>query len=117
MLCVIALKRNERSARCRAVPFVVGNAMRIVVAGLVVAGLVSVGAGGAVWMRNSASPPEKIQTAEKTPAPAAPVAPAAQLAAKADALADVTGTVPAPEAKPAPSPAKRACVNPNALGI
>jgi peptidoglycan/xylan/chitin deacetylase (PgdA/CDA1 family) len=90
--------------------------MRVVVAGLVVAGLVSVGAGGAVWMRSSASPPE-VQAAEKTPAPATPAAPAAQLAAKADALADVTGTVPAPEAKPAPSPAKRACANPNALGI
>jgi peptidoglycan/xylan/chitin deacetylase (PgdA/CDA1 family) len=55
--------------------------------------------------------------AEKAPAPAAPVAPAAQLAAKADALADVTGTVPASEPKPAPAPAKRACANPNALGI
>jgi peptidoglycan/xylan/chitin deacetylase (PgdA/CDA1 family) len=81
---------------------------------LVVAGLVSVGAGGAVWMTTSASPPEKAQTAEKAPAP---IAPAAQLAAKADTLADVTGTVPASEAKPAPAPAKRACANPNALGI
>ena len=87
--------------------------MRVVVAGLVVAGLVSVGAGGAVWM-SSASPPEKAQTAEKTPASAAP---AAQLAAKADPLADVTGTVPASEPKPAPALAKRACANPNALGI
>jgi peptidoglycan/xylan/chitin deacetylase (PgdA/CDA1 family) len=67
-------------------------------------------------MRSSASPPEKIQAAEKTQAPAAPAAAAAQLAAKAD-LADVTGTVPAPEAKPATAPAKRACANPNALGI
>ena len=90
--------------------------MRVAVAGLVVAGLVSIGAGGAVWMTSSAAPPEKIQTAEKA-VPAAPAAPAAQLAAKADALADVTGTVPAPEAKPAPTPAKRACANPNALGI
>jgi peptidoglycan/xylan/chitin deacetylase (PgdA/CDA1 family) len=88
--------------------------MRVVVVGLVVAGLVSVGAGGAVWMKSSASPPEKTQTAEKAPAPAAP---AAQLAAKADTLADVTGTVPASEPKPAPAPAKRACANPNALGI
>jgi peptidoglycan/xylan/chitin deacetylase (PgdA/CDA1 family) len=89
--------------------------MRVVVAGLVVAGLVSVGAGGAVWMRSSASPAEKVQAAaEKTPASAAP---AAQLAAKADALADVTGTVPASEPKPAPAPTKRACANPNALGI
>ncbi|HXO68164.1 MAG TPA: polysaccharide deacetylase family protein [Bradyrhizobium sp.] len=88
----------------------------LVVAGLVVAGLVSVGAGGAVWMRSSASPAEKIQAAEKAPAPA-PAAPPAQLAAKADPLADVTGTVPASEPKPAPAPAKRACANPNALGI
>ena len=91
--------------------------MRVVVAGLVVAGLVSVGAGGAVWMTSSAAKPEKVQAAEQTPAPAAPVAPAAQLAAKADPLADVTGTVPASEPKPPPGPAKRACANPNALGI
>ena len=90
--------------------------MRIVVAGLVAAGIVSAGVGGAGWMMRSAPPPEKVQLAEQTPAPAAPVAPA-QLAAKADALADVTGTVPASEPKPAPSPAKRACANPNALGI
>jgi peptidoglycan/xylan/chitin deacetylase (PgdA/CDA1 family) len=91
--------------------------MRVVVAGLVVAGLVTVGAGGAVWMKSSAAPPEKTQTAEKTPGPAAPAAPVAQLAAKADPLADVTGTVPASEPKPAPALAKRACANPNALGI
>jgi peptidoglycan/xylan/chitin deacetylase (PgdA/CDA1 family) len=92
--------------------------MRIVVAGLVVAaGLVSAGVGGAVWMMSSASSPEKIQVAEKAPAPAAPVALPAQLAAKAEPLADVTGTVPAAEPKPAPAPAKRACANPNALGI
>jgi peptidoglycan/xylan/chitin deacetylase (PgdA/CDA1 family) len=88
--------------------------MRVAVVGLVVAGVLSVGAGGVVWMTSSASPPEKTQTAEKAPVPAAP---AAQLAAKAEALADVTGTVPAPEPKPAPVPAKRACANPNALGI
>ena len=91
--------------------------MRVVVAGLVAAGLVSAGVGGAVWMMSSAAPPEKVQAAAKTPAPAAPAASAAQLAAKADALADVTGTVPASEPKPAPAPAKRACANPNALGI
>src|SRR5689334_9175701 len=91
--------------------------MRVGVVGLVAAGLVSAGIGGAVWMMSSASPPEQIQAAEKTPAPAAPAAPAAQLAAKAESLADVTGTVPAPESKPAPAPAKRACANPNALGI
>src|SRR4051812_12048327 len=88
--------------------------MRVGVAGLVVAGLVSVGAGGAVWMTRSAAPPEKIQAAVQTPAP---VAPAAQLAAKPDALADVTGTVAASEPKPVTAPAKRACANPNALGI
>jgi peptidoglycan/xylan/chitin deacetylase (PgdA/CDA1 family) len=81
---------------------------------LVVAGLLSVGAGGAVWMVSAASPPEKIQPAEKTLAAAAPAAAPAQLTAKAE---DVTGTVPASEAKPAPAPAKRACANPNALGI
>ncbi len=91
--------------------------MRVLVVGLVAAGIVSAGVGGAVWMLSSASPPEKVQAAEKTPGPAAPVAAAAQLAAKADALADVTGTVSASEPKPAPSPAKRACANPNALGI
>src|SRR3954447_23145260 len=91
--------------------------MRVVVVGLVVAGLLSVGAGGAVWMTSSASPPEKARTAEKAPVPAAPVAPSAQLAAKADALGDVTGTVPASEPKPVTAPAKRACANPNALGI
>src|SRR6185295_7317459 len=91
--------------------FVVGNAMRVVVAGLVVAGLVSAGVGGAVWMMSSAAPPEKVQTAEQAPAPAAPAAPVAQLAAKADPLADITGTVPAAEPKPATAPAKRACAN------
>jgi peptidoglycan/xylan/chitin deacetylase (PgdA/CDA1 family) len=91
--------------------------MRVGAVGLVVAGLVSVGAGGAVWMMSSAAPPDKIQAVEQTPVPAAPAAPAAQLAAKADTLADVTGTVPASEPKPAPAPAKRACANPNALGI
>jgi peptidoglycan/xylan/chitin deacetylase (PgdA/CDA1 family) len=88
--------------------------MRVVI-GLAAAGIVSVCVGGAVWMVSAASPPEKVQPAEKTLAAAAPAAPPAQLAAKAEALADVTGTVPAPEAKPAP--AKRACANPNALGI
>jgi peptidoglycan/xylan/chitin deacetylase (PgdA/CDA1 family) len=91
--------------------------MRVVVAGLVAAGLVSAGIGGAVWMMSSAAPPEKVQAAEKALAPAATAAPAAQIASKTEALADVTGTVPASEPKPAPSPAKRACANPNALGI
>jgi peptidoglycan/xylan/chitin deacetylase (PgdA/CDA1 family) len=80
---------------------------------LVAAGAVSVCVGGGVWMMSAASPPEKVQQAEK----AQPAAVAALPAPKAEALADVTGTVPAPEAKPAPAPAKRACANPNALGI
>jgi peptidoglycan/xylan/chitin deacetylase (PgdA/CDA1 family) len=84
---------------------------------LVAAGLVSAGVGGAVWMVSAASPPQEVQATATTAAPAAPVAPASQLAAKADPLADVTGTVPASEPKPAPMPAKRACANPNALGI
>jgi peptidoglycan/xylan/chitin deacetylase (PgdA/CDA1 family) len=78
---------------------------------LVAAGAVSVCVGGGVWMMSS--PPENVQQAEK----AQPAAVAAIPASKAEALADITGTVPAPEAKPAPAPAKRACANPNALGI
>src|SRR3954453_5183947 len=88
--------------------------MRVVAVGLVAAGLVSAGIGGAVWMMRSPSPADKVEAAEKV---AAPAAPAAQLAAKAEALADVTGTVTVPAAKPVASPAKRACANPNALGI
>jgi peptidoglycan/xylan/chitin deacetylase (PgdA/CDA1 family) len=89
--------------------------MRVVI-GLAAAGIVSVCVGGAVWMMGAASP-EKVQQAEKTLAAAAPPAAPAQVAAKAEPLADVTGTVPASEPKPAPAPAKRACANPNALGI
>jgi peptidoglycan/xylan/chitin deacetylase (PgdA/CDA1 family) len=88
--------------------------MRIVI-GLVAAGAVSVCVGGALWMTSSASPPEKAQQAEKTQ-PAA-VAATANPAPQAERLADVTGTIPAPEAKPVPPAAKRACSNPNALGI
>jgi len=63
------------------------------------------------------SAPATLQPAEKTLAAAAPAAQAP--APKADAMADVTGTVaaPAPKPAPAPAPAKRACANPNALGI
>src|ERR1043166_9688397 len=62
------------------------------------------------------SAPATIQPAEKTVADAAP-APQPAPAPKAD-MADVTGTVAAPAPKPAPpAPAKRACANPNALGI
>ncbi|HEV7878500.1 polysaccharide deacetylase family protein [Bradyrhizobium sp.] len=87
-----------------------------VVAGLVAAGAVSVCVGGGVWMMSAASPPERVQQAEKAqPAAVAAIPPAP--AAQANPLADVTGTVPATEPKPVPSPAKRACANPNALGI
>ena len=80
--------------------------------GLAAAGAVCVCVGGAVWMMSSA--PEKLQQAEKAqPAAVAAIAPAP----KAESLADVTGTVTAPEPKPAPSLAKRACANPAALGI
>jgi peptidoglycan/xylan/chitin deacetylase (PgdA/CDA1 family) len=97
-------------------PLVTGNAMRVVI-GLAAAGVVAVCVGGAAWMMGSASAPEDVPPAGHTLAAAAPAAPPAQLAVKADAMADVTGTVPAPEPKPAPAPAKRACANPNALGI
>jgi peptidoglycan/xylan/chitin deacetylase (PgdA/CDA1 family) len=90
--------------------------MRVAI-GLAAAGTVSICAGGALWMMSAASSPTlKVELAEKAPTAAAPVTPASP-APKAEPLADVTGTVPAPEAKPAPSPAKRACANPNALGI
>ena len=86
-----------------------------VVAGLVAAGAVSVCVGGAVWMMSS--PPENVQQAEKAqPSAVAAIAPASP-APQAEPLADVTGTVAAPEAKPVPSPVKRACANPAALGI
>jgi peptidoglycan/xylan/chitin deacetylase (PgdA/CDA1 family) len=89
--------------------------MRIVI-GLAAAGAVSICVGGAVWMMSSAPAPETIQPAQK--AVAAAPAPQAAPAPKADAMADVTGTVTAPAPKPAPAPAaKRACANPNALGI
>ena len=87
--------------------------MRIVI-GLAAAGVLSICVGGAVWMMGSA--PATIQPAEKTVAAAVPAAQPAP-APKAD-MADVTGTVAAPAPKPAPAPAaKRACANPNALGI
>src|SRR4051812_39438630 len=89
--------------------------MRIAI-GLAAVGVVSICVGTGVWMMSSASAPEKIRPAEKTIA-AAPPAPQAAPAPKAE-TADITGTVPAPEARPAlPAPAKRACANPNALGI
>jgi peptidoglycan/xylan/chitin deacetylase (PgdA/CDA1 family) len=89
--------------------------MRIVIA-LAAAGAVSICVGGGVWMVSSASAPEIAQPAEKNLAAAVP-APQVAPAPMAESLADVTGTVPASEPKPAPSPAKRACANPNALGI
>jgi peptidoglycan/xylan/chitin deacetylase (PgdA/CDA1 family) len=87
--------------------------MRIV-AGLLVAGTVCVCAAGAMWMRSPASPPpDKAQQAAAVPAPPKALAPKTDL--KPEALADVTASVPEPKA--APSPAKSACANPNALGI
>jgi len=87
--------------------------MRII-AGLLIAGVVSLGAAGAMWMRSPASP-----TADKPQQSAAAVAPAKDLAPKrdlkADPMEDVTAAIPEP--KPAPAPVKSTCANPNALGI
>src|SRR4051794_488056 len=95
---------------------VASSAMRIVI-GLAAAGVVSIGIGGGIWMMSTSPAPEPAKPAERTLAAAPAPAPAAQAAPvpKAD-LAEVTGTV-APAPKPAPAPAKRACANPNALGI
>jgi peptidoglycan/xylan/chitin deacetylase (PgdA/CDA1 family) len=81
--------------------------------GLVAAGAVAVAVciGGAGWMMSAASPPEKIQQA------AAALMPPTDAAPKAEPQADITGSVQVPESKPVPAPAKRACSNPNALGI
>jgi peptidoglycan/xylan/chitin deacetylase (PgdA/CDA1 family) len=89
--------------------------MRIAIA-LAAAGVGSICVGTGVWMMSSAPAPEKIQTATTAARPAPQPAPAP----RAETSADITGTVPAPEARPAapaPAPAKRACANPNALGI
>src|SRR5258708_11529179 len=83
--------------------------MRIV-AGLLIAGTVSVCAAGALWMRTAASP-----SADGIQQSAAARVPSPELAPATDALADVTGSVPEP--KPVPSLVKPACSNPNALGI
>jgi peptidoglycan/xylan/chitin deacetylase (PgdA/CDA1 family) len=90
--------------------------MRIVI-GLAAAGVVSICVGGAVWMVSAASPLAKVQQAENAPSAAVAALVPASPAPKAEAPADITGSVSAPEAKPVPSPAKRACANPNALGI
>jgi peptidoglycan/xylan/chitin deacetylase (PgdA/CDA1 family) len=86
--------------------------MRIV-AGLLIAGVVSLGAAGAMWMRSPASvPADKLQQS----AAAAPAKEAAgKRDLKADRMEDVTASIPEP--KPAPAPAKSTCANPNALGI
>src|SRR4051812_10982811 len=115
MFSTIALQHHQRAVRWGAVPSFASDVMRIVI-GLAAAGVVSICVGGAVWMMGSSPTPEKIQPVETTSAATAPPA-AAQLAARADVAADVTGTVPAADPKPAPAPAKRACANPNALGI
>src|SRR3954470_18787710 len=118
MLSIIGLKPDNGPCDGARFPRFASSVMRIVI-GLAAAGAVSICVGGAVWMMSSGRAPEKIQPAETTLAAAAP-APQPAPAPKADAMADVTGTVAAPEAKPAapaPAPVKRACANPNALGI
>jgi peptidoglycan/xylan/chitin deacetylase (PgdA/CDA1 family) len=91
--------------------------MRIV-AGLLVAGVVSLGAAGAMWMRSPASPPSDQVQQSAAAAPARDLNnPAKDLASKrdlrADSMADVTASIPEPK----PAPAKSTCANPNALGI
>src|SRR4051812_22339103 len=87
--------------------------MRIV-AGLLIAGVVSLGAAGAMWMRSPASPPaDKLQQSAAASAPAKELAPKRDL--KANSMEDVTASIPEP--KPAPAPVKSTCANPNALGI
>ena len=86
--------------------------MRIV-AGLLIAGVVSLGAAGAMWMRSPASPPaDKLQQSAMA-APAKELAPKRDL--RVDPAEDVTASIPEP--KPAPAPARATCANPNALGI
>jgi peptidoglycan/xylan/chitin deacetylase (PgdA/CDA1 family) len=90
--------------------------MRIV-AGLLIAGSVSVFASAAFWMLSPASSAaDKVQQAAMAPKP--PV-PGAKLEAKfdprIDGAADVTGSIADP--KPTPAPIKSTCANPNALGI
>src|SRR3954451_19352589 len=111
MLSIIGVKRSEHAVRPRAVQFIAGNTMRVVV-GLVAAGAVSVCIGGTVWMMSAASPPpEKAQQTAAAPIPPSNPVP------KVEPAAEITGSVSVPEAKPAAGPAKRACSNPNALGI
>ena len=83
--------------------------MRIV-AGLLVAGTVSVCAAGAMWMRSPASPPPAQQAAAQ---PVAPKAPAPKADLKPEAPADITASIPEPK----PAPAKSTCANPDALGV
>jgi peptidoglycan/xylan/chitin deacetylase (PgdA/CDA1 family) len=86
--------------------------MRIV-AGLLIAGVVSVAAAGIMWMRAPASPVESIQRTAVTALPSPK--PALNPDLKSDALADITASIP--EQKPVLSSAKPVCSNPNALGI
>jgi peptidoglycan/xylan/chitin deacetylase (PgdA/CDA1 family) len=84
-----------------------------VVAGLLVAGVVSVGAAGIMWMRTAASSVESVERTVAMQLP--PAMPAPRLDPKTEALADITASIP--EQKPVLSTAKPACSNPNALGI
>jgi peptidoglycan/xylan/chitin deacetylase (PgdA/CDA1 family) len=84
--------------------------MRIV-AGLLIAGTVTLCTAGAMWMRSAASPaPESIQRT-------AAVAPPKQPALAPDASTEITGSIPEPKPVIAAPPSKPACANPNALGI
>jgi peptidoglycan/xylan/chitin deacetylase (PgdA/CDA1 family) len=84
-----------------------------VVAGLLVAGVVSVGAAGIMWMRTAASSVESVERTVAMQLP--PAMPAPRLDPKTEALGDITASIP--EQKPVLSTAKPACSNPNALGI
>ena len=85
-----------------------------VIAGLLMAGAVSVGTAGIMWMRSPALPPvESVQRTAAAPLP--PAKPALGPDLKMDASADITASIP--EQKPVPSLLKTTCSNPNALGI
>jgi peptidoglycan/xylan/chitin deacetylase (PgdA/CDA1 family) len=84
-----------------------------VVAGLLIAGVVSVGAAGIMWMRAAASSVESVERTAALQLPSAKPAPSTD--PKTEALADITASIP--EQKPVLSTVKPACSNPNALGI
>src|SRR5438445_8614578 len=85
-----------------------------VIAGILIAGAVSAGAGAIMWMRTPVRPPvESIPRAVAMPLPSTKPAPGPDL--KSDLTADITASIP--EKKPVLSALKPACSNPNALGI